>query len=233
MFFETTACVNSVVYGLYCICKTLSYKLANHAVYLFAVPPKPAHLQSPLRAGQAQTHSPTTGKLLPQQVNGTEQDQSPNRGCGVSVSCVSPAQNCRGSPSPVRGRGNSFLNGVSGAHISPARHTQGIPNLTSSPVLGSPSPGKRGIQSCSPLREGGHSPAKLSPRNQSPLAGLLRTPSPVQGRMGSYSPAKNSKSWLGLHRIPSGKIEGQEKRAGKSLSVPDLIVYLDESRLDF
>ncbi|KAM9335042.1 FYVE, RhoGEF and PH domain-containing protein 4-like [Symphorus nematophorus] len=190
------------------------------------VPPKPAHLQSPLRTGQTQGRSPTTGKL---QVNGTEQ-HSPNRGHGVSVSCVSPAQNCLGSPSPVRGGGNSFLNGVCGAHMSPARHTQGIPNFTSSPVFGSPSPGKRAIQSCSPLREGGHSPAKLSPRNQSPLAGKLRTPSPVQGRMGSYSPAKNSKSWLGLHRIPSGKMEGQVKKPGKSLSVPDLIVYLEESR---
>lgn len=194
------------------------------------MPPKPAHLQSPLRAGKAQVHSPTAGKLLPQQVNGTEQDKSPNRGCGICVSCVSPAQNCLGSPSPVKGGGNSFLN-VSGAHISPARHTWGIPRLTSSPVLGSPSPGKRGIQTCSPLREGGYSPARSSPRNRSPLAGLLRTPSPVHGRMGSYSPARNSKSWLGLHRIPSSKMEGQEKRARKSLSVPDLIVYLDESRL--
>eukprot|EP00064_Thunnus_orientalis_P021135 superscaffoldBa00006236_g21290 len=63
--------------------------------------------------------------------------------------------------------------------------------------------------------------------------GKLRTPSPVQGRMGSYSPAKNSKSWLGLNRIPSSKMEGHEKRAGKSLSVPNLIVYLDESRNPF
>ncbi|XP_070710316.1 FYVE, RhoGEF and PH domain-containing protein 4-like [Pempheris klunzingeri] len=195
------------------------------------VPPKPAHLQSPPRAGQTQAHNPTAGKLLPQRSNGTEQDLSPNRGCEVSVYCVCPAQSCLGSPSPVRGGGNGFLNGVSRAYISPARHAQGITNLTSSPVLGSPSPGKRGIQSCSPLREGGHSPAKLSPRNRSPLAGLLRTPSPVQGRMGSYSPAKNSKSWLGLHRIPSGKMEGQEKRARKSLSVPDLIVYLEENRI--
>ncbi|XP_074481362.1 FYVE, RhoGEF and PH domain-containing protein 4-like isoform X2 [Sebastes fasciatus] len=192
------------------------------------VPPKPAHLKSPLRAGQAQALSPTTGKSLPQPVNGTEQDQSPNRGHGVSVSCVSPAQNCLGSPSPIRGRGNSFLNG---AHISPARLTQGVSYITSSPLLGSPSPGKRGIRSRSPSREGGHSPAKLSPRNLSPLGGLLQTPSPVQGRMGSYSPAKNSKSWLGLHRIPGSKTDGQDKRAGKSLSVPDLIVYMDESRI--
>ncbi|XP_042367083.1 FYVE, RhoGEF and PH domain-containing protein 4-like [Plectropomus leopardus] len=191
------------------------------------VPPKPAHLQSPLRAGQAQAHSPTAGKLLPQQNNSTE--QSPGRGCGVSVFCVSPAKNCRGSPTLVKGGGSSFLNGVCKAH-SPARNTQGIPHRTSSPLLGSPSPGKRGIQSCSPLREGGHSPAKLSPRRHSPLSGFLRTPSPVQGKMGSYSPAKNSKSWLGLNRIPSGKTE-EERRVGKSLSVPDLIVYLDESRI--
>lgn len=212
--------------GLYFTCKTLYcyHKLANYAVYLFAVPPKPAHLQSPLRVGQCQALSPTAGKLLPQQVN--TKNLSPNR---AYVSCVSPTQKCPGSPSPIRGGGNSFLNG---AHVSPARHTLGIPHLTTSPLLGSPSP-KRGIQSCSPLSEGGHSPAKLSLRNHSPLRGLLRTPSPVQCRIGSYSPAKSSKSWLGLHRIPSSKMEGQEKKTGKSLSVPDLIVYLDESRLFF
>ncbi|XP_040886561.1 FYVE, RhoGEF and PH domain-containing protein 4-like isoform X2 [Toxotes jaculatrix] len=193
------------------------------------VPPKPAYLQSPVRAGQDQAYSPTTGRLKPQGVNNTEEDQSPNRSHGLSVFCVSPAQNCQNSPSPVRGGGSFFLNGVSGSHISPVRHAQGISNLTSSPVLGSPSPGKRSIQNCSPLREGGHSPVNLFPRNHSPLTGKLRTPSPVQGRVGSYSPAKNSRSWLGLHRIPSGKMEGQEKRTGKSLSVPDLIVCLDES----
>ncbi|XP_078137675.1 FYVE, RhoGEF and PH domain-containing protein 4-like [Sander vitreus] len=200
--------------------------LASHTV-----PPKPADLQSPLRAGQAQALSPSTGKLLPQQVSGTEQDQSPNRSCGVSVSCVSPAQSCLDSPSPIRGGGNSFLNVVSEVRISPARQSPGIPHFTSSPLLGSPSPGKRGIQRHSPLSEGGHSPVKLSPRNRSPLARLLRTPSPVQGRMGSYSPTNNSKSWIGLHRIPSSKVEGQEKRVRKSLSVPDLIVLLNASRI--
>ncbi|XP_028256362.1 FYVE, RhoGEF and PH domain-containing protein 4-like isoform X2 [Parambassis ranga] len=201
---------------------------ANTSSFKPQVLPKPAHLQSPLRAGQYQSSSPATGQLLPQQVNGKEQDQSPNKSYGVSISCVIPAQNCLGSPSPIRGGGSHFLNA---AHISPARHPQGLPNFTSSPVLGSPSPGKRGIQNCSPLREWGHSPAKLSPRNHSPLMGKLRTPSPVQGKMGSYNPAKNSKSWLGLHRIPSGKMEKQEIKAGKSLSVPDLIVYMDESSI--
>ncbi len=206
------------------VCCTF-YELAKHVVDLFAVPPKPAHLQSPRRAEQAKAHSPTTGKLSPQRDNGKEQDQSPKRGYRVSVSHVSPAENHPGSPSLVRGGGNSFLNGACGARASPARHQQGIPNLTGSPVYGSPSPGKS-------AREGGHSSAKLSPRNQSPLAGKLRTPSPVQGRMGSYSPAKKSRSWLGLHKIPSGKLEEKEKSAGKSLSLPDLVVYLDESRLD-
>ncbi|KAM9845821.1 uncharacterized protein ACBR49_010816 [Aulostomus maculatus] len=197
------------------------------------VPPKPAHLQASLRAGLDKTHGPTSGKLPPQQVIAPEGQQSPVRACGVSVFYTSPEQSCQGSPSPIRGVGGSFLNGVSGAHLSPANHPQGTPKLTSSPVLGSPSPGKRGFQNCSPFREGGHSPAKLSPRNRSPLAGKLRTPSPVQGRIGTYSPAKTSKSWLGLHRISSGKMDRQEKSAVKSLSVPDLIVYLDESRLDF
>ncbi|KAK5849169.1 hypothetical protein PBY51_008832 [Eleginops maclovinus] len=196
---------------------------ANGSPFKPQVPPKPAHLQSPLSAGQALSHSPPA-KLIPQQVNGKDQDRSPNRG----VWCVSPAQTCVGSPSPIRGAGNSLLN-VSGAHISPARLSPGT--LRSSPLLGSPSPGKRGLHSCSPAREGRHSPAKLSPRNRSPLSGLLRTPSPVQGRMGSYRPVKNCKSWLGLHRIPSCKTEGKEKKQGKSLSVPDLIVYMDESRI--
>ncbi|XP_033987378.1 FYVE, RhoGEF and PH domain-containing protein 4-like [Trematomus bernacchii] len=192
-------------------------KGAEECVVSNTVPPKPAHLQSPQREGPALARSPTA-KLQPQQ------EQSSNRGVG----CVSPTQNCLGSPSPIRGGGNSFLN-VSGAHISPARLSPG--SLGGSPLLGSPSPGKRGLHSRSPSREGGHSPAKLSPRNRRSLSGLLRTPSPVQGRMGSYRPAKNSKSWLGLHRIPSWKTEGKEKKAGKSLSVPDLIVYMDENRI--
>ncbi|XP_068573041.1 FYVE, RhoGEF and PH domain-containing protein 3-like isoform X2 [Cebidichthys violaceus] len=176
---------------------------------------KPAHLQS--KAGCAQAHN--------QQVNSTEQYQSLKTGDGVSVCCVSPAQNCLGSASPISGGWKYLLNGV------PAAHTQGIPHMTSSPLLGSPSPGKIGIQSCSLFGVGGHSPATLSPRNRSPLGGLLKTPSPLQGRVKSHSFSKNSKSWLGLHRIPSSKMEGKEKRAGKSLSVSDLIVYLDESRI--
>lgn len=218
--------------------KTVKQKLKNVNVknhklcesFFFAVPPKPLHLQSPLRAEQAQVHSPKTGSTPPQQVNATEENQSPNRGYGIAVSCISPGQNNAGSPSPLRGRANGPVNGVSTAHVSPVRHTRGILTLSSSPPFGSPSPGKRGLQSHSPIREGGHSPAKLSPRHPSPLATKLRTPSPVQGRVGSYSPAKSSKSWLGLHR--GGKMDGQERGAGKSLSVPDLIVYMDDKRLD-
>ncbi|KAK2858818.1 hypothetical protein Q5P01_003438 [Channa striata] len=139
-----------------------------------------------------------------------------------TLSCVSPAQNFLRSPSLI-GEGSSFLNGLSEPPNSPA-----IPANTL--ALGSPSPGKRGLQSCSPLSQGGHSSAKLSPRTISSLIGKLRTPSPVQGRMGSYTPAKNSKSWLQFHRISSSKLKGQEKRVVKSLSVPDLIVHLDGSR---
>ncbi|XP_022073503.2 FYVE, RhoGEF and PH domain-containing protein 4-like [Acanthochromis polyacanthus] len=190
------------------------------------VPPKPAHLLSPLSIRQDQAD--TTETAVHPQINVTEQDQSPTRAYGVPVSCFSASQNCLGSLSPDRGAGSHFFNG---SHISPARQAQGISNLSSNPLLKSPSPGKRGIQNCSPLREGGHSPAKHSPRNHSPLMGKLRTPSPVQGKMGSYSLARSSMSWLGLHRIPNDKMERQEKRAEKSLSVPDLIVYMDESRI--
>jgi len=199
-------------------------------ICIFALPPKPAHLQSPERGGQHRARSPAAGKVAPRGVSGAQPGLSAHRDYGGSLSCVTLTQNYQGSPSPVRGGGSNFLNAGSGAHISPARQAQGIPKLTSCPVSGSPSPGKRGIQSCSPLREGGHSPAKLSPRNHSPLMGKLRTPSPVQKRMGSYSPAKNSKSWLGLHRISSDNPERQEKKRGKSLSVPDLVVYMNEDR---
>uniref|UniRef100_A0A3Q3ILC6 FYVE, RhoGEF and PH domain containing 4b n=1 Tax=Monopterus albus TaxID=43700 RepID=A0A3Q3ILC6_MONAL len=194
-------------------------------INLFAVPSNPVHLQSPLRAGQDQGHSTTTEELLPPQANGTEEDKSPTRGLGDCAFCFSPAQNDLGSPSPVKQAVSSVLNEVSGVYISPARHAQGTPNLASSPVLGSPSPGKRGFQSCSPLREGEHSSAKLSPRNSSP--GKLQTPTPVQGKMSGHSPAKNSRSWLQLHRIPSSKTR-QEKKMGQSLSLPDLIGINDK-----
>ncbi|KAM6895781.1 uncharacterized protein FYW49_019662 [Xenentodon cancila] len=191
------------------------------------VPPEPAHLQSPESLRQDQGCNPTTGKVPLQQVNGAEPDRSPSRDYGVSF----PALIGLEEPGQVRGGVSYFLNSASWAHISPARHAQGVPSHTSGPVLGSPSPGKRGIQSCSPLREGGHSPAKLSPRNHSPLMGKLRTPSPVQKRTGSYSPANNSKSWLGLNRISNEQTERREKRVEKALSVPDLIVYMDEGRI--
>ncbi|XP_029351108.1 FYVE, RhoGEF and PH domain-containing protein 4-like isoform X2 [Echeneis naucrates] len=190
------------------------------------VPLKPAYLQSPARLEQHQANSPTARKLPPH-IRVAEENQSPNRSCRPSVSSVNPTHNCQSTPSPLRGGGNFYMNGM---HISPAGLVQGMPHLSSSPVLGSPSPSKRGIQNCSPCREGGHSPAKLCPRNPSPLTGKLRTPSPILGRHGSYSPAKNSKSWLGLHRIPGSKMEGGNMGTGKSLSVPNLIVFLDESR---
>ncbi|XP_056280403.1 FYVE, RhoGEF and PH domain-containing protein 4-like isoform X2 [Pseudoliparis swirei] len=181
------------------------------------VPTEPAHLQS-----RAHGHS--------QPVNGVEQDHSPKRGRGVSVSGVGPEPDCLGSTSPIRGGSKYLLNGAS------ARRTRGTPHMTSSPLLGPPSPGEGDIPSCSPSRGGGgegeHSPAKLSQRKHSALRRFLRTPSPTQGTSKSDSAAKKSKSWLGLHRIPNGKMEAQEKRAGKSLSVPDLIVYLDESRIE-
>ncbi|XP_061663459.1 FYVE, RhoGEF and PH domain-containing protein 4-like [Syngnathoides biaculeatus] len=172
------------------------------------VPPKPAHLQTPMK-----TEPPSSSGLPSRYLN---VDKSP-----IQVTC------CHTSQNPNKA-GLSFLNE---AHVSPTRlsPSQKIPKLMSSPTLGSPSPGKRVIRSCSPSRKGGHSPARLSPRNRSPLFGLLKPPSPVQGKIGSYTPTKNSKSWLGLHRIPSGKMDGQEKHAGKSLSVPDLVVYADES----
>ncbi|KAM9772371.1 FYVE, RhoGEF and PH domain-containing protein 4-like isoform 2-T2 [Syngnathus typhle] len=165
------------------------------------VPPKPAHLQTPMRTGPS-----------PQPLN---DNKTP-----IQVTCYHV------SPSPSKA-GPSFL---SEPRTSPTRlsPSQKIPKLATSPALGSPSPGKRGIHNCSPFKEGSHSPAKLTPRNRSPLMGLLKTPSPVQGMMGSYTPASNSKSWLGLNRIPSVKNDRQEKSTGKSLSVPNLIVCLDE-----
>ncbi|XP_008399499.1 FYVE, RhoGEF and PH domain-containing protein 4-like isoform X2 [Poecilia reticulata] len=176
--------------------------------------PKPAHLQRFQKTGQDQACHPTldTG-------NG-----STNIDCRICISCVSP-QICQGSPSPVRGGGGNFLNPVS------AEHPMLAPNLSSSLVSRFPSPAEISTQGLSPLRETGHGPAKLSPKNRSPLMGKLRTPSPVLKKMGSFSPAKSSKSFLGLHRISSEKLPKREKKAEKSLSVPDLTVYMNETRI--
>ncbi|XP_047246287.1 FYVE, RhoGEF and PH domain-containing protein 4-like isoform X2 [Girardinichthys multiradiatus] len=183
------------------------------------VAPKPAHLQ---RTGQDQACNPTLETQKPQQVNRTTQDPTSNKDCGNCGSCVT-LQTCQGSPGPVRGGRSNFLNPVFSAHLTPGRQALGL-------VSRSQSPGKRSIQGCS-SKEEGHSPAKLSPRNRSPLMGKLRTPSPVQKKMGSQSPARSSRSWLGLHRISSEKLERREKKAEKSLSVPDLIIYMDETRI--
>lgn len=188
---------------------------ANH---FSAVPPRP--VRSPLTAGQA------TGILL-QGVEGTEQDQSLKRSNGVS--CVPSGQTRICSSSPVREDVNTPLDEVT---LSPVKRHRVVPTLMTSPVFGCTSPGKRSNCS-SPLKEGGHSPARLSPKRKSPLTGKLCTPSPVQRKVGSYSPVRTSKSWLGFQRAPSPKMEGEEVRTVKSLSVPDLIVYLDESRLGF
>ncbi|XP_043964659.1 FYVE, RhoGEF and PH domain-containing protein 4-like isoform X1 [Gambusia affinis] len=184
--------------------------------------PKPAHLQRFQKTGQDQACHPTLDTVKPQQGNDTT-----NRDCRICISCVSP-QTCQGSPSPAIAKGGTFLNPVSAEHPGLA---QGVPYLSSGLVSRSPSPAKTSTQGRSPLRETGHGPAKLSPRNRSPLMAKLRTPSPVQKKMGSFSPAKSSKSWLGLHRISSEKLEKREKKAEKSLSVPDLIAYMDETRI--
>ncbi|XP_008399498.1 FYVE, RhoGEF and PH domain-containing protein 4-like isoform X1 [Poecilia reticulata] len=182
--------------------------------FKFLTTPKPAHLQRFQKTGQDQACHPTldTG-------NG-----STNIDCRICISCVSP-QICQGSPSPVRGGGGNFLNPVS------AEHPMLAPNLSSSLVSRFPSPAEISTQGLSPLRETGHGPAKLSPKNRSPLMGKLRTPSPVLKKMGSFSPAKSSKSFLGLHRISSEKLPKREKKAEKSLSVPDLTVYMNETRI--
>lgn len=189
---------------------------------MFAVPPKPPHLQSPLRA-ETRAHSPAAGSAPAQRA--PVENPSPNGALGIVVLHASPDLGQTGSPSPARRQANGLVGG-----LSPVGHARGIGALSSSPPLGSPSPGKRGLQSCSPTRDGGHSPAKLSPRHLSPLAVRLRTPSPVLGRQGSYSPARSSRTRLGLHK--GGKMDGQVKETAKSLSVPDLIGYLDETRLN-
>uniref|UniRef100_A0A3Q3E3B1 FYVE, RhoGEF and PH domain-containing protein 4-like n=1 Tax=Labrus bergylta TaxID=56723 RepID=A0A3Q3E3B1_9LABR len=80
----------------------------HHISFVFsAVPPKPAHLQSLLSPGQAQAHSPTSGKSVPHWVNGSDQR--------LSVACVSPSRTCQGSPSLVKG-GSCFLKGLSGSN---------------------------------------------------------------------------------------------------------------------
>lgn len=194
----------------------LQSRFSRFARPLPVVSPKPA--QSPVSAGQA-------AGALPEGAEGTEQHQSPQR--SNELSCISSGQTPVCSSSPVRGGVNTPVDEVT---LSPVKRLRGVPVLMTSPGFGCTSPGKRSNRS--PLKDGGHSPARLSPRSQSLLADKLRTPSPVHLKVGSYSPARNSKSWLGFQRAPSAKMEGEEVRTVKSLSVPDLIVYLDESRFE-
>lgn len=186
------------------------------ADHFSAVPPRP--VQDSLTAAQAT-------QVSPQGAEGAEPDQSLRTSDGVS--CAGSGQTRVCSSSPVRGGVSGPLDEVA---LSPVKRQRGVPTLVTSPAFGCTSPGKRSNRS-SPLKKGGHSAAKLSPRNKSPLTGKLRTPSPVQRKAGGCSPARTSKSWLGFHRAPSPKMEGEDARAAKSVSVPDLVVYLDGSRL--
>lgn len=159
---------------------------AKRSLHKPQVPPKPPHLQTPVKSG-------------PQQLNGHKEELSPN-----NRTFTNPSLNCY-SPSPVKEGDSSLVNGES--HISPSRHSQGISPLIHSPNLGSENVG---ILSC-------------EAKNNGPLSRRLRTPSPVHRRMWTYTPAKNSKPWFGLH-----KIDGQQRSRPKSLSVPDLIAYLED-----
>lgn len=198
------------------MCLALSALITVHLIIDSLVSPK--SVQNPLRAGRA-------AGALPE---GTEQHQSPKR--SKEASCVGSGPSRVFSSSPVRGGVSTPVDEVT---LSPVKRPRGVPTLVTSPVFGCTSPGKR--TNPSPLKERGHSPAWLSPRSrsQSPLAEKLRTPSPVQWRVGSYSPGRSSKSWLGFQRAASAKMEGRDVRTVKSLSVPDLVVYLDDSRFAF
>lgn len=204
------------------------------------VPPKPPHLQSPVKAGPPKIHTPIKGELVIQPANGAVGARSPNKeglgpngqDNGVSVAHIGPARHGLRTCSSVRGitGGSGLVKWLSQTHISPARNGPGTRSPARSTVLGVPSPAKRSIQNHSPLREGqgGRSPGKLSPRTCS--RGLLRTPSPVQGKARGYSPVEASKSWLGKHKSPVARMEGKQRRAGKSCSVPELIIHIDKSR---
>lgn len=143
------------------------------------VPPKPPHLQTPVRSG-------------PQHIHGPEEDRSPTRGLN---GFNNPSLNCY-SPSPVKA---SFKNGQPHTGLARLAAASQSPDVTT--------------QKCSNKR--------------SPISGKLRTPSPVHGKMWTYTPAKNSKPSIGLNKIP--KFEEQERSRPKSLSVPDLIAYLEET----
>ncbi|XP_029969873.1 FYVE, RhoGEF and PH domain-containing protein 4-like [Salarias fasciatus] len=112
-----------------------------------------------------------------------------------------------------------------GESVGFSRQTRQRPTHAGGAGSGSPSPGKRGIRGCSPLRDGGHSPAKLSQRNHGPLMGKLRTLSPAQARGGGCT------SWLGLQGAPGDWADRRDRGVGKSLSVPDLVVHVAESRI--
>ncbi|KAK7902001.1 hypothetical protein WMY93_018770 [Mugilogobius chulae] len=168
---------------------------AKRSLHKPHVPPKPPHLQTPVKSG-------------PQNDHGPKEDQDPNRGLN---GFTNPSMNCY-SPTPTRG---SF---------SPAKTSQVFPYLTPTSTLGSQASADADIQNSSPKSEGRH-----TSKSDSPILRPLRTPSPVQGKMWTYTPSKISKSWLGINQLP--KLGGQERSRPQSLSVPDLIVYMEENSL--
>lgn len=160
---------------------------AKRSLHRPQVPPKPPHLQTPVRSG-------------PQHIHGPEEDQSPTRGLN---GFNNPSLNCYSS-SPVKA---SFKNGK--PHTSLAR----LAAVSQSPDITTQKSSQSSEGRCSNRR--------------SPISGRLRTPSPVHGKMWTYTPAKNSKPSIGLNKFP--KFEEQERSRPESLSVPDLIAYLEET----
>lgn len=160
---------------------------AKRSLHKPQVPPKPPHLQTPVRIGH---------------INASEGGLSPIRALN---GFTNPSQNCYSS-SPVK---STCINGE--AHTSPARPTvtSPSPDITAQ-IRGQCSEGTNRIKS-----------------KESPTSGRSRTPSPVHGKMWTYTPAKSSRYSLGLKKSP--KFEALQRGTPKSLSVPDLINYLEES----
>ncbi|XP_072311098.1 FYVE, RhoGEF and PH domain-containing protein 4-like [Eucyclogobius newberryi] len=192
------------------VCISYNYRKSFHRLCgadpKFTLEPEEEHERSPAKRSLHKPHVPPKSHLQsPVKPRSPNLNRSLN---GVSI----PSLNCY-SPSPVKAKNRPS---------SPAKATWAISQRTPRPILGSQGSVHVGSQNRSPQSEG-----KYSLNDSSPLSIRVRSQSPIHGKIWTYTPAKNSKSWLGINKIP--KRDRHERSRPKSLSVPDLITYMEES----
>ncbi|CAL1568685.1 unnamed protein product [Knipowitschia caucasica] len=179
--------------------------------------------QSSLEPEEGQDRSPAKRSLHKPQVppkplhlQTPERSELQNRPKDKSPNCfIHPSLNLY-LPSPVK----PICKNASPPHSGAARTSQ-TTYCAPSPTMASQSSADVGAPNSSPRRE-----RKCSPK-RSPVSSLMRTPSPVFGKMWTYTPSRISKPLLGINRL----FDGEVRSSPKSLSVPDLISYLEESSI--